>query len=68
MDETPLELAKRTGNGSPVTAIGWFAWCNVRPTPRLTCVFMLVRCGIARTGAVVRGELTVGLASRFGAI
>jgi hypothetical protein len=36
-----------------------FAWCNVRPTPRLACMFMLVRCGIARTG----GGASRGIAS-----
>jgi hypothetical protein len=31
-DLTLLELVKRPGSGSPVTMVGWFAWCNVRPT------------------------------------
>lgn len=37
------ELVKRPGSGTPATVAvtaGWFAWCNVRPTHQVTCVFV----------------------------
>jgi hypothetical protein len=33
---TRLELRERIGNNSPTIVSGWFAWCCLRPTHRLT--------------------------------
>jgi hypothetical protein len=57
LDHLPRELVVWTRSGSPITVMARFAWCNVRSTPCLTCVFMLVKCGIARTSAIVRGRV-----------
>jgi hypothetical protein len=59
----PRELVKRPKRGLPETLVGWFAWCNVRPTHLLTCVSVRDGWCNARTVALTRSGLRVGPAS-----